>query len=815
MPGQYGGYAFPSGSCAGLTGCGVGTLAGRIALSVPTDYNEGQYVGTVDRNLFRNNHLSAQLFWANISQITPTGGGSTLGQGVTTLSKNEHAALTDTETFTSNLINEAARRLHLFPSVPKVVENYTVSEIGQTKWDASSVPGISTYSAQRRTGISVAWARTRTRRARTPRLPSATRCRGPHGKHTVRAGFEWRRYRWNDDDEFDTRGIFSFANFDTFLEGAPSSDQIDVGLFARHYRAQDLVGFLQDDFRVTRRLTLNLGMRYDYLGFPDDTQNRIGNFDPTLIPASCIAAGGGNCMQAGFVSPASVPGLGTPGVSNTTLNTQDKNNIAPRIGLAWDVLGNGKLSLRSGFGMYYIRTSGTIVLQLIAAPPWDEEYRGTAPGTDILANPWPPGLPQPSQFPILPQIGQFSGTYTSTGAPVFLNANGTPAAAQNLDGFSRNLVTPYVEEYNLDLQYQLPGGWIMETGYIGSHGVKLTVEPGLNQALLVNSSDAITYNNPTIQANGYPNGITVAENSNANAQLRAKLPGFTASGLSLLGNYGYSHYNAGILELRHAYAKRFQFKFDYTFSHSDDTNSTDAASALAFNQLVPQFDYGPSSFDQRHRFVFTYVWDLPGPKTGWMGKTIGGWELSGVYTLQSGLPFSVTSNTGAGLAGESAGGSNAIVNSCTGGYIVPGSAVSNLGDYINKSCFSAVPNLAAGTILTGLTPQEGVGSGTFPVGAIPGDTKDTGVGSLFGTAQKDMLRGPFVQRFDMALIKNIPLHIFGEETNIQFRAEAFKLFNNVNFQNPAANVSLATFGQITSTIDSTGRILQLGLKLNF
>ena len=155
------------------------------------------------------------------------------------------------------------------------------------------------------------------------------------------------------------------------------------------------------------------------------------------------------------------------------------------------------------------------------------------------------------------------------------------------------------------------------------------------------------------------------------------------------------------------------------------------------------------------------------------------------------------------------------MNSCTGGYIVPGSAVSNLGDYINKSCFSAVPNLAAGTILTGLTPQEGVGSGTFPVGAIPGDTKDTGVGSLFGTAQKDMLRGPFVQRFDMALIKNIPLHIFGEETNIQFRAEAFKLFNNVNFQNPAANVSLATFGQITSTIDSTGRILQLGLKLNF
>ena len=108
---------FRPGSCAGLTNCSVGTLAGRIALSVPTDYNEDQYVGTVDRNLFRNKHLAAQLFWANISQITPTGGGSTLGQGVTTLSKNEHAALTDTETFTSNLMNEARAGFTYLPSV--------------------------------------------------------------------------------------------------------------------------------------------------------------------------------------------------------------------------------------------------------------------------------------------------------------------------------------------------------------------------------------------------------------------------------------------------------------------------------------------------------------------------------------------------------------------------------------------------------------------------------------------------------------------------------------------------------------------------
>src|SRR5262249_43282601 len=169
-----------------------------------------------------------------------------------------------------------------------------------------------------------------------------------------------------------------------------------------------------------------------------------------------------------------------------------------------------------------------------------------------------------------------------------------------------------------------------------------------------NSSNAFTYQNALIAANGKPNGVSVTQNSNANAPIRVPVPGFAPAGLNLVTNQGYSHYNGFILELSHAFAHGFQFKMDYTQSKSTDNDAGPAGSDLdSFqgNQLVSIYNRGVSDFNQPHRFVFTGVWDLPGPKRGWMGQVIGNWGMSGVYTIQSGLPFSVTSTTGGGLAG--------------------------------------------------------------------------------------------------------------------------------------------------------------------
>jgi hypothetical protein len=811
QPGPYGGLLVPSGSCTGVAGCtGPGSI-GLLVLSLPTIYNEDQESVSVDRNLFKNNHISGQFFYANFTQFAPTGGGVSLGQGQNSPGKNNHGAMTDTHTFTPHLVNEFRGGYTNIKSYTLGTENVTVGDIGMAKWDGSSYPGIPSLSISGLLSFGGIGVNSYQHGGNTS-ITIADTLSWTLGKHTLRFGIENRQYGWNVDNEYGTRGSLSFPNITSFLTGTPNRLQIDVGSYDRNYRAKDIVGFAQDDFHVLKNLTLNLGLRYDYLGFPYDLNGKVGNFDPSLITPACLAAGGGSCVLKAFISPASLPNLGTPGVSETTLTSNNGHNFAPRFGLAYDVFGNGKVSVRGGYGIYYIRTSGQTLLQLIASPPWVEQYLASGTGivgSKVLANPWPANLPQPSQFPILPVIGQFNGTYTSAGAPVFVNPDGSAAISQSLYGFSRNLVTPYVQQYNLTVQYQLPKGWILETGYIGSHGIHLLVEPSLNQALLASTSSPFTYTN----------GVTVTQNSSANATIRVPVPGFSPAGLNLVTNQGYSHYDGFILEASHAFAHNFQFKMDYTYSRSTDDDSGPTGSDLdsfTGNQLVPSYNRGVSDFNQPHRLVFQGVQTLPGPKSGVLGQILGNWGLSGVYTIQSGLPFSVSSTNGGGLAGLS--GSVTVranyVSGCTNA-ITPGGVTQNLNSYLNAACFVAVPNVPAGTVLSGTNPQEGNGTGTYIVGNN-GVVTDTGIGSLFGTIGRNTYHGPNEHRFDLALSKQFPVHKFlGEKGNIQLRVEAFKVFNNVIFSNPAANISNSTFGHITSTLDSTGRILQVAMKIGF
>ncbi len=763
-----------------------------------------------------------QVFYADISQFAPTGGGGvTLGQGANSPATNNHVALTDTETFSANLLNEFRTGFTNIKSTSIGTENVKVSDIGMQKWDSALYPGIPSLSITGLLSFGGIGVNSFTKGGTTT-ITTGDTLSWTVGKHTIRFGVENRRYGWNYDNEYGTRGALSFPNFNSFLTGTPNRLQVVVGNFARNYRAQDISGFVQDDFHLSRRLTLNLGLRYDYFGFPTDLNHRVGSFDPSQVTAACVAAGGGNCVQAGFIIPASVPGIGTPGASETAISINSNKNFSPRIGVAYDVFGNGKLAVRGGYGIYYVRTSGQTVLQPISSPPWVEQYlaSGTAiAGSQVLANPWPAGLPLPNQFPILPTVGQFSGKFTTAGAPIYVNPDGTTAVSQSLYGFTKGVTTPYVHQYNLTVQYQLPQNWMVEAGYLGSHGVKLLVEPSLNQALLVNSSNAVTYNNSFIRAAGYANGYTVSQNSNANAPIRVPVPGFSPAGLNLVTNGGASYYNALILGVSHTFSRGFQFKLDYTHSRSTDNDSGPASSDLdsfQSNQLVPGSNWGVSDFNQRNRLVLTGVWQLPGPKTGLLGQIAGGWGLSGVWTLQSGLPFTISSTTGGGLAGVT--GSVTVrtnAGNCAPAYTkTPGSVEANLNNYVTASCFASIGNLPNGTVLAGYTPQQGAGSGTYVIGnnGVAGDT--TG-GTLFGTSGRNVLQGPFGQRLDLSATKSFRLPFLGEQGNVTFRAEAFKVMNNPIFSNPQGSINSSTFGQITSTLDSTGRILQLALKLNF
>lgn len=798
QPGPYGGLLYPSGSCVGVSGtCGVGST-GLLAMSLPTIYNEDQEAASVDHEFGQNHHIGFETFWSTSSQLSPTGGGVSLGQGQSTPVKNQHAAFNDRYTFTPNLLNDFRIGFTDIKSSILPTENITVGDIGMAKWDAATWPATPAVSIS---GL-LSWGGTGVNSATHGGVASITTgdtLSWVHGAHNLRVGGQWIRERWNYENDYGSRGSLGFPSFASFLTGTPNRLQIDVGNYYKNYRDNSISGFVQDDYHITRRLTLNLGARVDNLGFPWESHNRIGNFDPTLVSSACIASGGANnCVQGAYVAPAAVPGFGTPGVSNTTLYSPLGNHISPRLGFAYDVFGNGRMAVRGGYGMYYIQISGQALLQLIASPPWVQQYTASGTGvvgSGVLANPWPAGLPQPSQFPRLPTMGAYTGL-SASGQAQF------SAPFQSMYGFERDLETPYVQQYNLDIQSQLTRGWTLETGYVGSHGVHLLTDPSQNQALLVNAA-----------APGF-GGLTVNSNNNANA--RVHIPGFSSQGLNLASTEGKSYYNAFTLQLRHPFAKSLQFLMDYTFSKSLDTDSGGSTSDLGGyvnNQLFPN-DLGPSNFNEPQRLIFQYVWNVPGPRNGWAGRALGGWGLTGTWTLQSGMPFSINSIFGGGVAGMT-GYSLANVVPCSGPEINAGSVQSNLNNYLNKGCFATATSFPSGTVLTGLSPAMGPGTGSFTVGADPSSPKDSGSGSIFGNLGRNTLQRPPDQRFDFALLKDIALPQLGEGGSLQLRAEAFKLFNNVNFNGPSTSVESSSFGVISSTIDNTGRIMQLGLKLSF
>jgi hypothetical protein len=807
-PGQYGGYLFASGSCSS---CAAGA-SGSVAIAIPTRYAANQYVGSLDRQITKNNRLSAKYFENISTELTPTGG-TTLGQGQNTPANNYHFALSDSQTFTSNLVNQfdggfTKLRNGTFPII-----GVTVQQIGETKWDSAFGDSIPNFTFP--TGANAqSFGGANTNGSVHGGSASITfndTVSWTLGNHTIRTGGQFIRYQWNYENDYGATGAIGFPNFDSFLTGSPNSIFVSTGLHYNEFRDYNLSGFIQDDYRATKRLTLNLGVRYDFIGWPHDDLNRIGNYDLSLVAPGCVAGGGGACMEKGFIAPAGAASVGTPGVSGTTLLSTNHPIWAPRVGFAYDVFGNSKLAIHGGFGIFNITDSNIPILQLNAGPPVLDLYNTSVTGlSDQLANPWPAGLLLPSAFPAIPPMGQFQGTFNANGTPQFLDPNGNSIPLVGNYSMNRQLIHSYNEQWSLNAELSPFANWVLQVGYVGSHNLHLLTENAINIAALASPTHPVNYTY-TPPGGGTPVTTSITTNSAANANLRVPEIGISAGGNTQIGNLGFSYYDALTVEVRHAFAHGVRANVDYTWGKSIDDVS--AIGGLAVNRVIPALNRAVSDFNEPQRLVFVYTWDIPGPRSGWMKQVLGGWESSGVYTLQSGLPFSVTSTSGGSLFGTSGFGMANRVAGC-GPLQNPGATATKLNNYINTACFQAVPTLAAGTVVSGINAYQGPGTDSFTVGGTgPGDP---GTGSLLGNSERNIIQGPLDQDFDMSLLKNFGLKVLGRQPVLQFRVEAFKLFNNVNFSNPNVSInSTSTFGKITSTLDNTGRILQLAAKLSF
>jgi hypothetical protein len=591
-----------------------------------------------------------------------------------------------------------------------------------------------------------------------------------HGAHALRFGGSLTR----SQDNFGDPGIGSFVQFlswPDFLLGLNGADNgtnsfsnlyasiDDFGLFDRNYRVWEGSAFAQDDYRIRKSLTLNLGLRYERLGQFEDSLGRNSSFDISEADPSPPASG----SIAGYVVASNFKGVVPPGVHRAdnkfANNGEGQNTIAPRIGFAWQALPrNGRLVLRGGYGIYFSRPTGQAFFQNSAGAPFAFLRLNTGPENAAASfqSPFQQPFPTPQAFPIFPSYSPNSTITIFTTSP----------------GFRPGVI----QQFSLNLQEELHQGWLLEVGYVGTRGTHLQRLRSLNQASLASPENPIR-------------GVTT--NTVANEVLRISILGIQADSLQEVESEGASWYNGLEVSLTKRLSHGLQFLASYTFSKTLDTdgadiNGTSAGIVLTLgDQNSPRQRWGRASFDRTHRFIFSTTWSIPSPSRGLRRLTLGGWTLDAIGTIQSGSALTIGDTNPASVFGISEDRAQ-LTGSCMKGQLVRGGSVeSKLNSYFNASCYTSPP-------------------------VIGGD----GIGTGFGNSATGMVDGPDQANLDLALSKAITFDWPHEKSSLTFRAEFYNAFNHPQFANPDSNFTSPTFGVISATTVGS-RVIQLALKFAF
>jgi len=651
-----------------------------------------------------------------------------------------------------------------------------------------------------------------------------------YGKHTIRAGFEYERDRTNWNFFGLALGQETFNSFQDFLLGLPgcSSAQIAAGCSAASpfpgtngtttsnivntgttaavigpnglihgFRWGSANAFVQDDIKITPRFTLNLGMRWEWDGAVSDKYGDMTNIWPSLVRTVNTPGLLGNSAAtgslAGFVIPSNYnPAINVPppvaGVFQSNHKILYQNNppvddFAPRIGFAWQPLASNRLVLRGGYGYFYDRLGLNLIS---AAATQGEPYAITIPQSGAAnyfsTEAFPYGNPSPSL------------AWTPRWVNINTTATVQSATSSNLSQtlVQQNIVTPLIQEWNLNTQYEFAHTWVLELGYVGTHGIhQYNGNRQINGALLATPSNPI-------------NGLTASTTSNASG--RVPYLGFSPAGMSQSQTQGDVKFNSLQATVRKQMSHGLTMQAAYTWSKSlnDFTNASNNSSNSGDPSNLRQ-QYGPSPVYRPQRLAINYSWDLPlGHFEGLTGKFTNGWNVSGVTIAQDGTPLSITDTRGGTIYGFGAGPVTSRAQFCPGmtaaNVGTPGGVESRLGGnfggtgYFNASAFCAIPT-AGGLTVNGVT---------------------SGAGTVFGNSGVGIILGPGQFNWDMSLIKTTVVGGVRENATLIFRAEFFNAFNHTQFNNPAVlDVSkTSTFGQITSA-SVNPRVIQFGLKYIF
>ncbi|MFY9646617.1 MAG: TonB-dependent receptor [Terriglobales bacterium] len=578
------------------------------------------------------------------------------------------------------------------------------------------------------------------------------------GRHALKFGGELRFEQFTILEPAAPRGTMSFGSdftdnpagpgqgdgeaIATFLLGIPDGGTITSVTPNINYHRQIYSVYALDDFKVSPRLTLNVGLRYELFTTIKAANNKDATFD--FNSQSLIAPRGQNLQ----LTPTLATELAISSTGSEGLISPDINNFAPRIGLAYKF--SDKLVLRSGYGIFY-------------GGQENGPFSNPSPGFN------PPFLSSQAFSPnCSAATANPAGLDCSISGTLPLNvlANGFPAnslsdpTAPELYSLDPHLVTPYTQQWHLGLEYQLPADTVFEVSYGGSRGLKLYAFFNGNQAIPdANPSDPLAPRRPA-NNNDWPGGA----GGPCSLTLPLDNPGQYCnpalnSIIDTFRSNTQSNYNSLQVRLEKRYSHGFQYELAYTFAHALD-NASSASLGSVNNgdfqdQRYPNQNYGNSDFDVRHRFVLSYLYDLPFGRGrafaknvhGVVNQILGDWQMTGVLSLATGNYYTATDII-------------SVSNSDCGGTV---------GYYCSRPARVGNPNAkpcVPGTLFNTCAFAD---NSTNP-GLIPQGT--------FGDAGRNIIEGPGYKTWDTSLVKQFPIT---EQRHFEFRAEFFNVLNHVNY----------------------------------
>ncbi len=565
------------------------------------------------------------------------------------------------------------------------------------------------------------------------------------GRHQLSFGAWFQRVQDNEDSASRQLGQATFSTLMSFLQGTVSSFQVVPTATELGWRSLFGAWYAEDSIRVRPNLTVHLGIRHEFTTGWNEGFGRASNY---LLDSSNVL-------------------ITNPRVANSVYTQNNaKWLFSPRIGLAWDVFGNGRTAVRAGFGTYYSLIDDLAFL-LNSLPPYNGALTFSGPLSSIV--PITPGVPDP------PSCSATLSTGCATYAP---------------QGIQANAKTPTVEEWNLSVEQEIASNTAFRVTYVGSHGYHgfLSIDPNSIPAQICSNAAGCKAGGTAFTAATLANAPTVPTGTEY-IPVGLRPNSFLGAGFFWFTN-GNTSYNALETEVTHRLSQGLQFRANYTWSKNLDINSA-LTGAQANNQAQMVMDrtdlrrdWGPSSLNATNQASISARYELPlGKGKHWLGgssgiedKLVSGWQINGITTLLSGFPFTPLVGSNRSGDGDTRNPDRPSFNSSFSGPIILGAQK----EWFNPAAFSL--------------PTQGT----------------------FGNVGRGAFNGPGLADLDFSLFKTTALT---ERTHLEFRAEFFNIFNRVNFGPPNTTVfsgtTVSASAGLITTLATNPRQIQFGLKLIF